>query len=233
MRGLLAVPLFAILTVFIGFPTLLIALFDRSGIVPNRLARLWSRLLLWGVGIRVEVSGVPNVVKGPALFAANHSSALDIPIVFGHLPVDFRIIHKRSLILLPMIGWFLFLSGHIAIDRGRAFRARRSLEAAARRIAAGTSVVVFPEGTRSPDGHVGVFKRGSFLLAMSAGVPVVPVSLDGVKRLMPSGLLSLRAGLVKMEILPARSISGRSPEEAEALAEEVRQAVQARLGSPV
>ncbi len=115
------------------------------------------------------------------MYAANHASALDILIVFGHLPVDFRIVYKRSLSLVPLVGWAIWLGGHLPIDRSHPFRARRSLDAAARRIRGGTSVVVFPEGTRSPDGSVRRFKRGSFGLAIAAGVPVVPVSLAGVK----------------------------------------------------
>jgi len=147
--------------------------------------------------------------------------------VFGHLPVDFRIVYKKSLSLVPLLGWAIRLGGHIPIDRGNAFRARRSLDAAARRIRGGTSVVVFPEGTRSPDGAVRRFKRGSFGLAIEAGVAIVPVSLVGVKSVVPRGLTSLRPGLVRVRMHPPVPVAGRSPDEAEALAEEVRRIVAA------
>jgi 1-acyl-sn-glycerol-3-phosphate acyltransferase len=225
MRGALAVLLLVLITLLFSPPALLAGLLDRSGKAPFSVVRLWSRLLLKVFGIEVEVKGGEHVPEGPAVFAANHSSALDIPIVFGYLPVPFRIIHKRSLILVPIIGWFLFLSGHISIDRRRGFKAKRSLDAAAKRIAGGTSVVVFPEGTRSSDGSVGPFKRGSFLLAMDASVPVIPVSLIGVKRRIPRGALSLSKGTVRLEILPAVPVSGKSPEEAATLASEVRDKV--------
>jgi 1-acyl-sn-glycerol-3-phosphate acyltransferase len=154
------------------------------------------------------------------------AEAVDILLVFGYLPVDIRIIHKRSLHWIPLIGWSLWAAGHIGIDRKNPFRARRSLAAAARRIRRGTSVTVFPEGTRSGDGSVGLFKRGSFLLAINAAAAVVvPVSLAGVVRVAPSGLLSLRPGCVAVRLHPPVQTAGRAPDQAERLAAQVRQRV--------
>lgn len=228
-RTLIAVPAIAALTAVFGALGLLAALFDRSGRMPQRLTCVWARLVLRCFGVRTRVSGLELLPAGPAVYAANHASALDIPIVFAVLPVDFRFIHKRSLYLLPVLGWYLFLAGHIGIDRANPFRARKSLQAAARRIATGTSVAVFPEGTRSPDERVRLFKRGSFLLALDAGVPVVPVSLAGVKQVAPRGLLTLRAGEVRVSVHAAIPTAGRDAFEAEALAEQVRQTVLAAL----
>ncbi|MGE0456078.1 MAG: lysophospholipid acyltransferase family protein [Vicinamibacteria bacterium] len=182
--------------------------------------RFWSRLLTRAFGIAVVVAGTPH--EGPAVYAANHASAADVPFLFGFLPFEFRIIYKRSLAYVPLVGWCLLAAGHVAIDRANPFRARRSLEAAAARIRAGTSVVVFPEGTRSPDGSVAHFKRGSFSLAIQAGVPIVPVSLMGVKNVIPRGLGSLRPGTVRVLIHPPLPTAGRRPEDAQALAEETR-----------
>jgi len=163
--------------------------------------------------------------RGPVIYAVNHGSVLDIPVLFAHLPGSFRIVHKRSLYLLPLIGLYLYSGGHIGIDRGKAFRARKSLDEAARRIAAGTSVAAFPEGTRSADGSVRPFKKGSFVLAIQAGVPVVPVSLSGVKRVAPRGLFRLRPGELAMTLHPPVATAGRCLEEAGALAEQVREIV--------
>lgn len=220
-----AVLLLAVVSGSLWLPAVLSGLLDRSGRTAFRVARLWARLILEGLGVRVQVQGTENLPQGPALYAANHGSALDIPILFAHLPAEFRIIHKRSLYWMPVIGQYLYLGGHIGIDRSRAFRARRSLERAARRIAAGTSVAVFPEGTRSPDGSVRPFKRGSFVLAMNAGVPVVPVSLAGVKAVAPRGVVGLRPGTVRMTVHPALPTAGRDLGEVDRLAEEVREAV--------
>jgi 1-acyl-sn-glycerol-3-phosphate acyltransferase len=225
LRILIAIPLAVSYTLLLGIPVLLAGALDRSGRLSFFLVRLWARAVLGTAGVRVEVSGAGNAQHGPAIYAANHASALDIPILFGHLPVPFRVIHKRSLYLLPMVGAYLYLGGHIGIDRGKAFRARRSLERAAARIRSGTSVAVFPEGTRSGDEKVRLFKRGSFLLALNAGVPVVPVSLAGVMRVMPRGVLTLRPGRVSVRIHPAVATTGRDPAEAEAMAEEVRRIV--------
>jgi 1-acyl-sn-glycerol-3-phosphate acyltransferase len=198
------------------------ALVDRSGRATREVGGAWSRLLLRLLRVEVRLSGAEQVPAGPAVYAANHASALDILVVFGYLPVDFRIIYKRSLSLVPLLGWSIWLGGHLPIDRRNPVRARRSLAAAARCIRGGTSVVVFPEGTRSRDGSVHRFKRGSFSLALEAGAPVVPVSLAGVKAVVPRGMTSLRPGRIRVRIAPPVPVAGRTPEDVEALADEVR-----------
>lgn len=202
-----------------------VGLLDRTGRGCRWIAGAWSRNLLRIGRVRVRVEGLENLAKGPAVYAANHASAVDIPIVFAHLPVDFRIIHKRSLRFVPLLGQAMWAARHIAIDRSNPFHARRSLAAAADRLRQGMSLMVFPEGTRSPDGEVHRFKRGSLALALDARVPVVPVSLVGVRAVVPHGFFSLRPGTVTLRVHPAVSVEGRAHEEAEALAEEVRQVV--------
>jgi 1-acyl-sn-glycerol-3-phosphate acyltransferase len=198
----------------------------RPGAV-QALSRVWSRLLLRLFRVEVRTEGQQQLPAGPAVFAANHSSSLDILVVLAHLPVDVRIIYKKSLSYVPLLGWSIAVGGHIPIDRSNPFRARRSLQRAAQRIRGGTSVLVFPEGTRSPDGSVGHFKRGSFSLAIDAGVPVVPVSLAGVKKLVPRGLASLRPGRITLRVHPLIFVATRSKDDAEALAEETRRVVAA------
>jgi 1-acyl-sn-glycerol-3-phosphate acyltransferase len=225
LRFLLTAPLVAAETVAFGLAASLAGLLERRGTVARGLVGAWSRWLLWLWGVSVRVEGASQLPSGPAVYAANHQSALDIPILFGYLPVDFRIMHKRSLYLIPLVGWYLWSGGHIGVDRGRAFRARRSLALAAERMRRGTSLAVFPEGTRSPDETVRAFKRGSFVLALQAGVPVVPVSLVGVKRVVPRGLFRLRPGSITLLIHPAVATDERPMEEAALLADEVRQTV--------
>jgi len=224
LRVALAVPLILIDTLILGVPALILGVLDPSGLAPHRVASHWARFILRSCGVRVVVEGRENIPAGPAVFAANHTSALDIPILFGHLPVSFRIIYKRSLSWLPLVGWYLYLAGHIAIDRSNPFKAKRSLGAAAQRIRGGTSVAVFPEGTRASSPAPGVFKRGSFLLAIDASVPVVPVSVVGVKRVVPRGILTLRPGTVAIRI-HSPVATARIREEAEALAAHVRDVV--------
>lgn len=225
LRFLLTAPVVAANTLAFGVAAFLAGLLDRRGTLARRLVGWWSRSLLYFWGVKVRVEGLGDLPAGAALFAANHQSALDIPILFGYLPVDFRIVHKRSLYLIPLVGWYLWAGGHISIDRRRAFRAKRSMARASARIGSGTSLCVFPEGTRSPDERVQPFKRGSFVLALQAGVPVVPVSLVGVKRVAPRGLMRLHPGTVTLIVHPAVATGQRPVEDAALLADEVRQVV--------
>ncbi len=225
-------PLALLLTAVYAAVACVAALVDRSGRATREVGGSWSRLLLRLLRVRVGVSGLENLPSGPAVYAANHASALDILVVFGYLPVDFRIVYKRVLSLIPLLGWSIWLSGHLPIDRRNPVRARRSLMAAARCIRGGTSVVVFPEGTRSRDGSVQRFKRGSFSLALEAGAPIVPVSLAGVKAVVPRTMTSLRPGRIQVRIAPLVPVTGRAPEEVEALAEEVRRIVIAGCAAP-
>jgi 1-acyl-sn-glycerol-3-phosphate acyltransferase len=222
---LVQAPLALVLTGAYAAAGCVAALVDRSGRATRKIGGAWSRVLLRLFRVGVRASGLEHAPAGPAVYAANHASALDILVLFGHLPVDFRIVYKKSLSLVPLVGWAIRLGGHVPIDRSNPFRARRSLETGARRIRGGTSVVVFPEGTRSRDGAVHRFRRGSFGLAIDAGVPVVPVSLIGVKSVVPHGLTSVRPGTVRVELHAPVPVAGHSPDEAEALAEEVRQIV--------
>jgi 1-acyl-sn-glycerol-3-phosphate acyltransferase len=226
-RGLLSLPVIGLGIVGFGLPALAAALVDRTGDATHRIVAAWARLCLLCVGVRVECTGSELLPPGPVVLAANHSSGVDVPILYAALPSSFRFVHKRSLYLLPIVGQILLLGGHIGIDRSRAFRARRGLEQAARRVRAGTSILVFPEGTRSRDGRVGEFKRGSFKLALEAGVPVVPVSLAGVREVIPGGPLSLRPGRVRVRIQSPLTTGDRSPTEAEQLAAEVEGQVRA------
>lgn len=199
--------------------------FVRDGEVAFQVTRLWARWILAAAGFDIEVEiedqGRP-LPEGPVVFVANHVSALDIPIVFLALPRSFRIVYKRSLLFVPLLGLFLFTGGHIAIERSRAFRARRSLDLAARRIRGGVSLALFPEGTRSGSGRVAGFKRGSFKLAADAGVPVVPVALIGVEdRVRGSRILP---GRVRVKIGQAHR-----PDDAEALARDVENWIQGEV----
>jgi 1-acyl-sn-glycerol-3-phosphate acyltransferase len=225
LRFLAACVFAAASTVACGAPAIAFGLARRLA-AARTFTRAWGRGILWVAGVRVEVQGEENVPAGAAVYAANHASALDIPLLFAHLPVDFRIIHKRSLYAVPVIGLYLRVGGHVPVERGRAFQSRRSLEQAAERIRGGTSVVVFPEGTRSRTVGVAPFKRGSFLIAVEAGVPVVPVSLVGVRAILPGGPV-VRPGRVKIVVHPPLPTTGTGPEKASELAERVRRIVAA------
>jgi 1-acyl-sn-glycerol-3-phosphate acyltransferase len=223
LRAVLALPLIAVYTVGLGLPAILFGMLRRFDLVRSSTV-LWGRAVLWTLGIEVTVAGAQHCPSGPAVYAANHASVLDIPILYAHLPVDFRIVHKRSLYLVPVMGLYLYATGHIGIDRGNAFRAHKGLLRAAARVRdGGSNLVVFPEGTRSRGGEVGPFKRGLFALALEAEVPVVPLSLIGVKRVGRGGL-DVHAGTVRLLVHPPIPTAGRGL-DAMTLAEEVRTVV--------
>jgi 1-acyl-sn-glycerol-3-phosphate acyltransferase len=225
LRAALALPLVAVYTAGFGLPAVLCGVLGQPR-AARSLTGLWGRAILRAFGVDVTVAGAERCPSGAAVYAANHASALDIPILFGYLPVDFKVLHKRSLYAVPVLGLFLYATGNFGIDRASAFRARKSLERAADRVRSGASLLVFPEGTRSEEDNVGPFKRGSFILAIEAGVPVVPLSLVGVKGVALGGV-RVRRGSVRLLVHAPVPTAGRDPEHAAELAEEVRRIVAA------
>jgi 1-acyl-sn-glycerol-3-phosphate acyltransferase len=164
------------------------------------------------------------------VLASNHQSLVDTPIVFAYLPLSFRILYKKSLNRIPFLGWHLFLSGHIGVERENPSKARKSLDDAAERIRSGTSVVVFPEGTRSFDGAMRSFRKGSFRLAVKAGIPVVPLTIDGSHLVMRRGRVTVYPGRVTLTIGSPLPVDGLTDADARALSEKVRGAVEEGLG---
>lgn len=175
--------------------------FDRSGRAVHAIGALWCRIILALSGVRVSVTGAENIPAGtPVIFLSNHQGAFDIPALQANMPVQFRWVSKKSLFNIPVVGWSMTLAGYIPIDRGNNSTAVRSLLAAAKRVKSGTSVVIFPEGTRSKDGVLLPFKRGAFTLAARSGAPIVPVAINGTSRIMEKGRLSIRPADVSIGI---------------------------------
>lgn len=161
--------------------------------------RAWCRSSVRGLDIQVHASGLDHVPQdGPFVYCSNHQSLVDILVLGSVLPGDYKWAAKRSLMKVPVIGWHLRLSGHIPVDRGAGPEAaaavvRRFEEALGR----GKRVLIFPEGTRSEDGIVRPFKSGAFAAAVGAGVPIVPIALEGTHRLMKKGAFDLGHGVMR------------------------------------
>jgi 1-acyl-sn-glycerol-3-phosphate acyltransferase len=214
MRCALFLPLFGLATVILGLLSSIVSLFDRSGRTSHQFARIWSKFIFWGVGIRVHVTGVENIPKNRAvIFAANHQSTIDIPAMFGYLPAQFRIMAKQILFMIPFLGWHLYLSGNIPIDRKNPKKAQRGLLQAAARVRKNISLFVFVEGTRTRDGSLRKFKRGSFTLAKKLNVPIVPVAIMGTFELMPAGSVLAKPGFVQLKIMPLIEVTPDSNSE--------------------
>jgi len=166
---------------------------DRAGGVYDREPRDWARRLISATGLPVSVDGLERLEAGrPYVFAANHASFVDIWILLASLPGSLRFIAKRELYAIPLFGRGLRATGQIPVDRRDLDAATHSYENAAEIIRGGRSVIIFVEGTRSRDGRLGEFKKGAFVLAIAAGVPLVPVYLGGTHWVLPPGSLCLR-----------------------------------------
>ena len=172
-----------------------------GGEVFHKLARNWSYLLLKIVGIKIEIIDFANLDKSKTyIYAVNHSSLFDIPILLYGLNDNARIMYKEELEKIPIFGYVLKLSPFISIQRADARNAMEAIDSSAKSIKEGDSVIIFPEGTRSVDGNLGEFKRGAFLLATKAEKPIVPVTIVGSYNILPKGQKKLSPGTVKLII---------------------------------
>jgi 1-acyl-sn-glycerol-3-phosphate acyltransferase len=226
------IPLVAIYTAVCGALSLVLALVFRSGRPSHRVASLWARLILRTCGVNVEVEGEENLrPERTFVLASNHQSLFDTPILFAHLPLSFRILYKKSLNRIPFLGWHLFLSGHIGVERENPAKARASLVEAAARIRRGTSVVVFPEGTRSYDGVMRAFKKGSFRLAIRAGAPIVPLTIADSHLVMKRGKVTVHPRTVRLVIDRPIPVEGLVDGDASSLSARVREVVSRNLAS--
>jgi 1-acyl-sn-glycerol-3-phosphate acyltransferase len=177
------------------------ALFSKTGNLPHKVAQFWGRQLLWVGGVRVTIQGLQHLPPDRScIFMANHQSNFDIPVLLGCLPAQFRWLAKAELFKIPVFGAAMKGCGYISIDRSDRKRAFASLARAAETIRAGTSVMIFPEGTRSVDGRIKDFKKGGFVLSVDAGVPIIPILLQGTFEIMPKGRLTIRRHPVTMTI---------------------------------
>ena len=160
------------------------------------LARWWSRLLLWSSGVLVRVEHLAPLRRGQVyVFLCNHQSLFDIPVLLATLPMPARFLAKRELFRIPVFGWSLKVGGFIPVERGGK-SAGDSFRAAAERVRSGGSVLMFPEETRSTDGNLLPFKRGGFLLAQKAGLPMVPVGIHGTLGVRPRHSYRIHPGRV-------------------------------------
>jgi 1-acyl-sn-glycerol-3-phosphate acyltransferase len=213
-------------TVVFGTAAILFSLFSRTGNSVHIVARLWGYSILLFSRIRVTVRGQENVdPRYPVIFMSNHQSNFDIPVLLGHLRCQFRWLAKAELFRIPIFGRGMRGAGYIPIDRSDRRAAFKSLETAAETIRNGTSVMIFPEGTRSRDGKLHPFKKGGFVLAVDAGVPIVPVVLHGTFSIMPKERLLIRPGRVEVEILKPIETASYTRKQKDQLMERVRCAI--------
>jgi 1-acyl-sn-glycerol-3-phosphate acyltransferase len=219
-------PLIYFYTVLLGTLSLLSSFFDRSGRIQHGFARLWSWLILRTSSAALTVEGLDRLADaGPAICAANHSSALDIPVLYVGLPFQFRILAKLELFRLPFLGWHLHRSGQIPIDRSDARHSMRSLAAAAQTVKDGMPLVVFPEGGRSTDGHLQPFLGGTFYVAIKAQVPIIPMAIVGTFEALPMNTFVIHPTRFQLIVGNPIPTAGLVSRDMDALSARVHQAM--------
>ena len=202
IRAYLFLTVFIPLTFLFAASAIICSLFDTSGRVYAFHARLWARLSLALAGVKVYIQGTEKLPDGPVIFMSNHQSNFDILSLLATMPRQINWIAKKELFDIPVFGPSMRRGGYIPLDRSDGRKALKSMDNAARIIRAGKSVVMFPEGTRSLDTQLLPFKRGGFLLAHKAGVPIVPVTISGSGRVNPAGSTRLYRGTITITLHP-------------------------------
>ena len=210
-------PVLTLVTCFYGSMALFVSIFDKSGRMQHRVAQAWARACVWISGSHVVVRGAERLLRHPvAVYAANHTSYMDTPVVFASLPFQFRILAKKELWPIAFIGWYLNRSGQIPIDVANPHASLSSLSFGVKALRAGMPLFVFPEGGRTQSGELQPFLSGAAYLAIRAQVPLVPIALKGVYDLLPihthhfyPGELTLSVG----EPIETRGMTVRQTEE--------------------
>ena len=208
------------------------AILDRSGRISHRIVAFWSGLLLRLYGMQVTVTGLERLdLRRPRIYAANHLSALDIPVLYRYLPFQFRIIVHRLVYQVPLVGWHLRAAGQLMIDPDSIALSRRALREAVNTLKRGLPLVVFPEGERSPTGEMQRFRRGAFYVAVEAQADVVPMAILGTYQAFPRGSSHMRPWPLKVIIGDPIPVAGYTRRDLDALAERTQAAVAELLRS--
>jgi 1-acyl-sn-glycerol-3-phosphate acyltransferase len=227
IRGSLALAVMPFLTAAVSLGTLIDMRWGRKD--PNKALQFpsfWGRALCAIAGIRVRVTGRENIDPDKTyIFVGNHTSQTDIWTFQGFIPHHIRWVAKKELFAIPLFGAAMRSVGFVSIDRARGRAAVKSLNDAAGQIAGGASVILFPEGTRSPDGRLRPFKTGAIMLAIKAGVPVVPVGFNGNHQVLPKGSLIARSGPVELRIGTPIATTGFKAKDKQELALRLQQEV--------
>ncbi len=230
LRAYLFLLLYMPLTFVLAFSAIIFTFVDQGGSMYHWHARLWARLGLWLAGVKVEVTGDENVpTDTPVIFMSNHQGNFDILALLLVVPRKFAWIAKEELFRIPVFGHSMARAGYIPLDRSDGRRALRSMDAAAAKIRSGASVVIFPEGTRTTDGALLPFKRGGFLVAARAGVPIVPVTIDGSLQINPPRRIELHPGTIRVRFGEPIAIADGVRVKDEQLMAQVRAAIASAL----
>lgn len=199
-RWLWVIPGIVLSTIFFGTISQIVAIFNRSSAAQIRVAHVWARNLLWIVGVKVIVEGGDRV-RGidKCVWASNHVSYMDTPVMLAYIPVQFFFLAKSGLFKIPFLGWHLSRAGHISVQLDDPRASLRTLSKAAQWIVEqNVSLLFFPEGGRSESGELQEFKDGAAFIAIKAQVPLVPVALVGIRNILPMHTLDFKRGTIRL-----------------------------------
>jgi 1-acyl-sn-glycerol-3-phosphate acyltransferase len=220
-------PLVWLYTLVLGILALPGGLFDRSGRRLHWFSQAWSWLIMKTILSPVKVTGLDKIdTSKPHVYAVNHASAMDIPVLYVYLPFQFRIVFKKELLAYPIVGWQLKRSGQVCIDQQKPTNSIAAIRSAVKSLKGGMPLVIYPEGGRTPDGEIKPFLPGAFFLAIKAQVDIVPVALVGTYELLPMNTYHIKCRRLEMRVGHPISTAGLTMRDLETVSEKVRKAME-------
>jgi 1-acyl-sn-glycerol-3-phosphate acyltransferase len=194
-------PLIWLYTVVFGITSIPFGFVDKDGSILHGFAHNWSKLIMKTILSPVRVTGLEKIdTSRTYVYAVNHASALDIPVLYASLPFQFRIVHKKELLSYPVIGWHLKRSGQVCVDQQNPAHSVGQIKSAVRTLKNGMPLVIFPEGGRTADGRIQPFLDGAFFMAIKARVDIVPIALVGTYELLPMDTFHIKSRPLEMRI---------------------------------
>ncbi|MGH9587726.1 MAG: lysophospholipid acyltransferase family protein [Acidobacteriaceae bacterium] len=218
-------PLFFLATAFFGSLSLISSLWDRSGRMQHRIAQRWGRAISWISGADISVLNGERLDGRVAVYASNHLSYTDTPVLFGILPFQFRIVARHELFKLPFIGWHLTRSGQVPVNVSNPRASISSLGSAVKTLKSGMPVFIFPEGGRTETGRLEAFLNGPAFMAIRAGVPIIPMALIGTYELLPIHTSEFHPVPVTLAVGEPIETSGYSIRQTDELTKRLREAI--------
>ncbi|MFZ3264069.1 MAG: lysophospholipid acyltransferase family protein [Terriglobales bacterium] len=230
-------PLIWAYTIILGTISLLASLFDRNGQIQHNLARAWSWLIMKTILSPVTVTGntvalESSTISRPRVFAVTHASALDIPVLYVHLPFQFRIVFKSELLSYPFIGWHLKRSGQVCINQQNPTTSIGAIKSALKSLRKGMPLVIFPEGGRTQDGNLQPFLPGAFFLAIKAQADIVPIALMGTFDLLPMNTYHIKCQPLEMRVGEVIPTGGLTLADTEAVSAKVKAGIEGLHSAP-